>query len=32
MSNEKLANVLTETLRQMQDESRIKQGKKPYDY
>jgi len=32
MSNEKLAEVLTETLRRMQNESRIKQGKKPYDY
>jgi len=32
MGNEKLAKVLTETLRQMQNESRIKQGKKPYDY
>jgi len=32
MSNEKLAEVLTVTLRQMQNESRIKQGKKPYDY
>ena len=32
MGNEKLAEVLTETLRQMQNESRIKQGKKPYDY
>jgi 1-acyl-sn-glycerol-3-phosphate acyltransferase len=32
MDNEKLAEVLTETLRRMQNESRIKQGKKPYDY
>jgi len=32
MSNEKLAEVLTNTLRKMQNESRIKQGKKPYDY
>jgi len=32
MKNEKLAEVLTETLRRMQNESRIKQGKKPYDY
>ena len=32
MGNEKIAKVLTETLRQMQNESRIKQGKKPYDY
>jgi len=32
MSNEELAEILTETLRQMQNESRIRQGKKPYDY
>jgi len=32
MGNEKLAEVLTETLRRMQNESRIKQGKEPYDY
>ncbi len=32
MGDVKLAQVLTETLRQMQIESRIKQGKKPYDY
>ena len=32
MGNEKLAKVLTETLRKMQNKSRIKQGKKPYDY
>ncbi|MHC4324046.1 MAG: lysophospholipid acyltransferase family protein [Planctomycetota bacterium] len=32
MGNEKLAEVLTKTLRQMQNESRIKQGKEPYDY
>jgi 1-acyl-sn-glycerol-3-phosphate acyltransferase len=32
MGNEKLAKVLTETLRRMQNESRIKQGKKPYEY
>ena len=32
MGDEKLAEVLTETLRRMQSESRIKQGKKPYDY
>jgi len=32
MGNKKLADVLTETLRKMQNESRIKQGKKPYDY
>lgn len=32
MGDSKLAEVLTETLRKMQNESRIKQGKKPYDY
>jgi 1-acyl-sn-glycerol-3-phosphate acyltransferase len=32
MGDEKLAEVLTDTLRQMQTKSRIKQGKKPYDY
>ena len=32
MGDSKLAEVLTETLRQMQNESRVKQGKKPYDY
>jgi 1-acyl-sn-glycerol-3-phosphate acyltransferase len=32
MGNEKLAEVLTVTLRKMQNESRIKQSKKPYDY
>jgi 1-acyl-sn-glycerol-3-phosphate acyltransferase len=32
MGNAKLAKILTETLRQMQNESRVKQGKKPYDY
>ena len=32
MGNEKLAEVLTVTLREMQNESRIRQGKKPYDY
>jgi hypothetical protein len=32
MSNEELAETLTETLRKMQDESRIKQGKEPYHY
>ena len=32
MGDEKLAEVLTETLRQMQTESRTKQGKKPDDY
>jgi 1-acyl-sn-glycerol-3-phosphate acyltransferase len=32
MGDEKLAELLTETLRKMQNLSRIKQGKKPYDY
>jgi len=32
MGDEKLAEVLTDTLRQMQTEIRIKHGKKPYDY
>jgi len=32
MGDEKLAELLTETLRKMQTESRIKQGKKTYDY
>jgi 1-acyl-sn-glycerol-3-phosphate acyltransferase len=32
MSNEELAEILTETLRKMQNESRIRQGKEPYDY
>jgi 1-acyl-sn-glycerol-3-phosphate acyltransferase len=32
MGDEKLAEVLTDTLRRMQTKSRIKQGKKPYDY
>lgn len=32
MGDAKLAEVLTETLRQMQTTCRIKQGKKPYDY
>lgn len=32
MGDKKLAELLTETLRRMQTESRIKQGKKPYDY
>jgi 1-acyl-sn-glycerol-3-phosphate acyltransferase len=32
MSDEKLAEVLTDTLRRMQNECRLKQGKKPYDY
>jgi len=32
MGDEKLAEFLTETLRQMQTKSRIEQGKEPYDY
>jgi len=32
MGDEKLAELLTDTLRQMQTKSRIDQGKKPYDY
>ncbi len=32
MGDEKLAEVLTDTLRQMQTKIRVKQGKKPYDY
>ena len=32
MGDEKLAQLLTNTLRQMQNESRIKQGKEPYKY
>ena len=32
MGDEKLAEVLTDTLRRMQAECRTKQGKKPYDY
>lgn len=32
MGDEKLAEVLTDTLRRMQNESRIKHGLKPYDY
>lgn len=32
LGDSKLAEVLTETLRQMQTKSRIKCGKKPYDY
>ena len=32
MGDARLAEVLTETLRQMQTTCRIKQGKKPYDY
>ena len=32
MGDKKLAEVLTDTLRQMQTKSRIKQGKKPFDY
>ncbi len=32
MGDSKLAELLTDTLRQMQTKSRIEQGKKPYDY
>lgn len=32
MSDDKLAQILTDTLRRMQNECRIKQGKEPYDY
>lgn len=32
MGDEKLAQVLTDTLRRMQAEIRIREGKKPYDY
>jgi len=32
MSNEELADHLTATLRQMQTECRLQQGKQPYDY
>ncbi|HUU20214.1 MAG TPA: hypothetical protein VMW72_23900 [Sedimentisphaerales bacterium] len=32
MGDRKLAELLTGTLRQMQTKSRVKQGKKPYDY
>jgi 1-acyl-sn-glycerol-3-phosphate acyltransferase len=32
MSNEELADHLTATLRQMQHDCRLKQGKQPYDY
>jgi 1-acyl-sn-glycerol-3-phosphate acyltransferase len=32
MGDEKLAELLTDTLRQIQTKSRIDQGKKPYDY
>ena len=32
MSNEDLAEYLTRTLRRMQHEVRVKQGKRPYDY
>ena len=32
MGDKKLAELLTDTMRQMQTKSRIKQGKKPYDY
>ena len=32
MTNEELADHLTRTLRQMQHDARLKQGRKPYDY
>jgi len=32
MGDKKLAEVLTDTLRRMQTESRVKQGKKPFNY
>jgi hypothetical protein len=32
MTNEELADHLTDILRQMQTECRLQQGKKPYDY
>ena len=32
MGDDKLAEFLTDTLRRMQTKSRVKQGKKPYDY
>jgi hypothetical protein len=32
MGDAKLAEILTETLRRMQETCRIRQGKKPYDY
>ena len=32
MGDRKLAEVLTETLRRMQNECRVRQGKKPFDY
>ena len=32
MGDRKLAELLTDTLRQMQTKIRVKQGKKPYDY
>jgi len=32
MSNEQLADTVTQTLRQMQREARLQQGKQPYDY
>jgi cytidylate kinase len=32
MGDKKLAETLTDTLRQMQNDCRVKQGKKPYDY
>lgn len=32
MDNKKLAEVVTHTLRRMQNDCRLRQGKKPYDY
>jgi hypothetical protein len=32
MGDRKLAEFLTDTLRRMQNDCRVKQGKKPYDY
>jgi len=32
MGDDKLAELLTDTLRQMQTKSRIKQGKEPFNY
>ena len=32
MGDEKLAELLRDTLRQMQNESRVEKGKEPYDY
>ena len=32
MTNEELADYLTATLRQMQHDCRLQQGKQPYDY